>query len=307
MGEPESSKPILIISGPTGSGKSKLAHILAEQFNLSILSADSRQIVSGFDIGSAKPNAAERRRYDYRMLDLIEPGQSYSAFEYARQAQREIKSVLQSGKVPLICGGSGLYIRALTDGIFETAPADPELRSTLEQQAEELGPLEFHALLKKVDPQSALAIHPHNVVRVVRALEIYYTSSQTKFELMSDQERPDYLYRQLALTPPIELVYERIGLHVDRMFRDGWESEVRSLIETYGLEKIRAARAIGYTELCDYLGEIAPFEETIELIKRNTRRFAKRQMTWLRGINDIQMYESAENLQIDAVNLLNYN
>lgn len=306
-GRRSSSPPILIISGPTGSGKSELAQTLAERFNLSIVSADSRQIVRGFDIGSAKPGAIEREKYDYRMLDIITPGQSYSAFEYSRQAESEIQDVIKSGGVPLICGGSGLYIRALTEGIFESAPADPELRRNLENQAEELGPLEFHGSLEKVDPQSARAIHPHNVVRVVRALEIYQTSGQTKSELMSDQRKTAYSYRQLALTPPIEQVYERIGRRVDQMIGAGWESEVRNLIESHGVGTVRAARAIGYSELCDYLGGITPFEETIELIKRNTRRFAKRQMTWLRGIDDVKMHENAANLQAQAVNLLTHN
>ena len=306
-GRKPSEPPVLIISGPTGSGKSVLVHSLAAAHNVSVISADSRQIIRGFDIGSSKPTGEERRQYDYRMLDLIDPGQRYSAFAYARQAEGEIAEIVSSGRAPVVCGGSGLYLRALTRGFFESPPADPEIRRELENQAEELGPVRFHALLEKVDPISARAVHPQNVVRVVRVLEIFHSSGQTKSDLIDEQVQsiPEYTYCELALAPPTEWLYERINSRVEEMIQAGWESEVKDLVEEHGIDKIRAARAIGYGELCDHLEGDISLDESIELIKRNTRRFAKRQMTWLRGTDSVKMYEKAETVYSDAVKLLN--
>lgn len=282
----------LIITGPTGSGKSALAHELADQFPISIISADSRQIIRGFDIGSAKPSPEQRTCYDYRLLDIINPGQSYSAFSFKEDSEREISKIRKAGRIPLICGGTGLYIRALTEGIFEVPSPTVELREKLEKQAEELGPEKFHDELRRIDPLEAELIHPHNVIRVTRALEIYHLTGKTKSELThSHRLAPrDSHCLQLALTPPIDEVYQRINDRVDQMIEQGWLAEVDQLLESFGAEKIKSARAIGYRELTDHLAGTASLESSIELIKQNTRRFAKRQMTWIRSVEGIETY-----------------
>ncbi len=280
---------ILIISGPTGSGKSAVVHQLADELPVSIISADSRQIIRGFDIGSAKPSAEERKRYDYRLIDIVSPGEGYSAFRFKEDAEREIKSVIKAGRIPVICGGTGLYIRALVEGIFEMPTPDPELRKKMADEAERLGPEGLHDKLRLIDPLEAEITHANNVVRVQRALEIYYLTGKTKSELAESQRltAKPFEYTQLALTPPIADVYARINARVEVMLDSGWLSEVEELIATHGAENIRAARTIGYTELTEHLTGNMSLPAAAELIKQNTRRYAKRQMTWLRGVGDV--------------------
>lgn len=279
-----------------------MVHQLASDHQVSVISADSRQVVCGFDIGSAKPNKDEQEKYDYHLLDMIEPGQRYSAFDFRRDALTAIDSVFSSGSAPLVCGGAGLYLRALTEGIFEIPDPDPELRVRLENMARELGGDFLHNELKKVDPESAESIHPNNVIRVCRALEIYHITGETKSSLANQQRQQindtqkEINFHQFALTPPISQVYEAINGRVERMLDSGWPEEVEKLIKRYGAETIRQARAIGYSELVDYLADEVAWATTVELIKRNTRRFAKRQMTWIRGVSQIELFEDAETL-----------
>ncbi|HSH00192.1 MAG TPA: tRNA (adenosine(37)-N6)-dimethylallyltransferase MiaA [candidate division Zixibacteria bacterium] len=293
---PETTPEILALTGPTGAGKSAVAHELARRYPLRIINADSRQIISGFDIGSAKPSAAEQREFDYRLIDVIDPGERFSAFHFQELAEREIRAARREGRIPVICGGTGLYLRALSEGIFEIEDSDPDLRDRLERQAADLGPEEFHALLRRVDPLEAELIHPHNVVRVTRALEIYHLTGKSKSELAHSQrlvERP-FRFLQLALTPPISEVYERINQRVDAMLESGWLAEVERLIERHGAETVLRAKTIGYTELTQFLaGEVA-WEAAVERIKRETRRFAKRQMTWLRHSSASRFCPTAE-------------
>lgn len=291
-------RSVLIICGPTGSGKSVLAHEIAASRNGAIISADSRQVVRGFDIGSAKPSAAERERYNYRLLDLVDPGQRFNAFDFKERAEKEIKRVFAAGQTPIICGGTGLYIRALTDGIIEIPSPDAELRARLEAESKELGPEGMHDKLRRIDPLEAEIIHAHNVVRVVRAIEIYYLTGKTKSELKHSQRHGEtaYAYRQLALTPPIEIVYQRINARVDQMLEQGWLDEVRELLDKHGADALRRAKTIGYDELVEHLTGGGELSAAVELIKQNTRRFAKRQMTWLRGVEDVELFPSSPEL-----------
>ncbi len=301
------TSPILIITGPTGSGKSAVVHRLAEEFSVSIISADSRQIIQGFDIGSAKPSLAERERFDYRMLDIVGPGESYSAFRFKEEAEGEIKKTLRGGKIPIVCGGTGLYIRALVDGIFEIEAPSAELRAKMAEEAESLGTQGLHDKLRSIDPLEAEITHANNVVRVQRALEIFYLTGKTKSELAVSQRltaRP-YQFVQLALTPPIASVYARIELRVEAMLERGWLSEVEGLVELWGAEKVLAARTIGYAELAKHLTGSHSLPAAVELIKQNTRRFAKRQMTWLRGTDSVEFFQETEALYAAAQAVLN--
>ncbi|MFQ5606869.1 MAG: tRNA (adenosine(37)-N6)-dimethylallyltransferase MiaA [Candidatus Zixiibacteriota bacterium] len=305
-GSEAQDREIVILTGPTGSGKSALAHRLAEGSPISILSADSRQIVCGFDIGSAKPDGNERERYDYRLLDLIQPGERYSAFRYCEDAEREIRDVFNAGRVPLICGGTGFYLRALSEGIFDAPQAIPELRQELERQAMALGPESFHDILRRIDPKAGNEIHSNNTVRIIRALEIFYSTGKTKSELveMPPKSPVPFRFRQFALTPPIDQVYRNIERRVEFMVESGWENEVRSLVDRYGINRIRTARAIGYSEWADCIDGKHTRDTAIELIKQNTRRFAKRQMTWLRGTKSAEMIPDPEKIIAKTRNLL---
>ncbi|MBN4076387.1 tRNA (adenosine(37)-N6)-dimethylallyltransferase MiaA [Gemmatimonas aurantiaca] len=293
-----SKRTVLIVTGPTGSGKSSVAHQLAERHKLSIISADSRQVVRGFDIGSAKPSVEEQERYRYRMLDLINPGERFSAFDFKEQAEKEIRKSFVAGFTPVVCGGTGLYIRALTDGIVEIPSPDAELRAKLASEAKELGAEGMHDRLRQIDPLEAELIHPHNIIRVTRAIEMYYLTGKSKSELLHSQRHSDtpYNYRQLALTPEISAVYQRINNRVDAMIEAGWLDELRELYEKFGEVALRRAKAIGYTELLDHLVNQQDLRVSVELIKQNTRRFAKRQMTWLRGVEHIEFHTSSSEL-----------
>ncbi len=302
----ETQSPILIITGPTGSGKSGIAHQLADEFPLTIISADSRQIITGFDIGSAKPSQNDRERYDYRLLDIIQPGETYSAFRFKEDVEREIKRALRAGRIPIICGGTGLYIRAAVEGIFEIPTPDAELRQRMANDAEKLGAQGLHDKLRAIDPLEAEIIHANNTVRVQRALEIYYLTGKTKSELAESQRltaRP-YEFTQLALTPPIADVYAKIESRVDLMFEQGWLAEVEALVERWGIEKIIAARAIGYTEITRHIEGELSLTAAVELIKQNTRRFAKRQMTWLRGADSVEFFAGSAALKNRALSIL---
>jgi tRNA dimethylallyltransferase len=301
-----SHSPILIVSGPTGSGKSGIVHRLADEIPITIISADSRQIVKGFDIGSAKPTRLEREKYDYRLLDVIQPGETYSAFRFKEDTEREIKRAHRAGRIPVLCGGTGLYIRAVVEGIFEIPTPDAELRQKMADEAERLGAQGLHEKLRAIDPLEAEIAHANNTVRVQRALEIYYLTGKTKSELAESQrltERP-FEFVQMALTPPIADVYARIESRVDLMFEQGWLAEVEGLIEKWGSERILSARTIGYTEIAKHLEGLLSLPAAVELIKQSTRRFAKRQMTWLRGADSVEFFSDPAALNIRAVSVL---
>ncbi len=303
---PKDHPPILIVTGPTGSGKSGIVHQIADELPISIISADSRQIITGFDIGSAKPSQSERERYDYRLLDIVQPGETYSAFRFKEDAEREIKRAIRAKRIPVICGGTGLYIRAAVEGIFEIPTPDAELRLRMAAEAEQLGAEGLHDKLRAIDPLEAEIIHTNNTVRVQRALEIYYLTGKTKSELAESQRltaRP-YQFTQLALTPPIADVYARIESRVDLMFEQGWLAEVGALIERWGSEKIISARAIGYAEIARHIDGELSLPAAVELIKQNTRRFAKRQMTWLRGAGAVEFFDDSAALKTRALSVL---
>ncbi len=291
--------PIPIICGPTASGKTTLALELADLYPIEIVSADSRQLVRYLDIGTAKPTPEERARVPFHLIDLIEPGERYSAFRFISDASAAINQILKRGNMPIVVGGTGLYLRALTDGVVEIDQADMSIRDQLEREMAETGPQAMYERLTQIDPLEAAKIHPHNRVRVIRALEIFYLTGKTKSEMTATggYRKPEFKFEYFCLAPPREQLYDVINSRVDRMFDDGLMTEFQSLVERGYLERIRKANIIGYNELIVCQEGRWSLEEAIASIKQNSRRYAKRQMTWFRGQTGCTMYETAASLR----------
>lgn len=282
-------RPSLAVVGPTASGKSALALLLAERFGGEIVSCDSMQIYRGMDIGTAKPTQEERRRIPHHMIDILDPDEPYSAADYGDAAASSAEGILSRGKLPVFCGGTGLYLFAALTGRHEAAPpSDPLLRAELSARGNtEEGRRELYLELLRVDPASAAATHQNNLRRVVRALEIYRLTGTPKsvFDRES-RERPlrfDCLILGLDF-PDRKTLYRRIERRVDEMMASGLYGEAKALWERgYLAPGTTAGQAIGYRQFLPcFTGEVAP-EEAADEIKTATRRYAKRQLTWFRA------------------------
>ena len=274
-----------IIVGATASGKSALALRIATEYNGEIVSCDSMQIYRGMDIGTAKPTAEEQAAVPHHMIDIVDPWESFSCADYALAAEKVIADIISRGKLPIVCGGTGLYLDALLrGGLNEEADSDEDYRRELTSLATEKGNEYIHALLTEIDPESAEAIHPNNLKRVIRALEVYKVTGKPKSVL--DREKSDLSakYEPLAVClwyNDREVLYDRINQRVDLMVSGGLVDEVRRLDEEKIFERsTTAAGAIGYKELLGYIRGELPYNVSVETLKMATRRYAKRQMTW---------------------------
>jgi len=275
---------IPIICGPTGSGKTSVAVQLAADFPIEIISADSRQVVKHLDIGTAKPTPDEQQTVRFHLIDLIEPGERYSAFQFIEDCDTAVGDIIGRKRIPMVVGGTGLYLKALTEGVVEIEQDRPEIRQRLEDEMARLGPEAMHRRLAELDPAEAERIHANNRVRVLRALEIYELTGRPKSELLAAgaYKRSSYAYSFYCLQPERTALYEAINRRVDAMMKAGLPEEVDRLVRR-GLEpQLRRANVIGYDELLDYLDDRCSLDEAVAMIKQNSRRYAKRQMTWFR-------------------------
>ena len=294
-----SEYPAVAILGPTGSGKSGLAAALAKQFHGEIVSCDALQIYRGMDIGTAKASASERGALPHHMLDLRNPGEDFSAGDYQRIARRTLGEVRERGKVPFVVGGTGFYFRALTEGFFEGPGRSEWLRARMRKIVRRRGPARLHAALRNVDPASAARISPGDAARVVRAYEIFLVTGRT---MTWWQQQPrdclrDFRWLKLALAWPREILYRRIDRRVEEMVANGFVDEVRSLLAGYPRE-CHAFKAIGYRQFADYLEGQSSLESAIDDTKRESRRYAKRQLTWFRALDDIVWLECSNDQEI---------
>lgn len=267
--------PLIVVAGPTASGKTALAMAVAEALDGVILSADSRQLYRGFDIGTAKPAAGELLAFPHRLIDVADPTETFTAARFRQLARAEIAAIHEAGRMPILAGGTGLYIRAVLGGyaIPEVAP-DPALRARLEALADP------HARLAEVDPVAAARLHPNDRVRIVRALEVFEITGQPISALQTREESP-YRLAFLALDWPREALYARINARTLQMFEAGLASEVEALAAQYGPD-LPLLQTLGYAETLRWLqGELTQ-EEAVALIQQNTRRYAKRQVAWFR-------------------------
>ncbi|HWI40558.1 MAG TPA: tRNA (adenosine(37)-N6)-dimethylallyltransferase MiaA [Verrucomicrobiae bacterium] len=284
---------IVVIQGPTASGKTELAIRLAERFRGEVVNADSMQVYRGLDIGTAKPTAEQRGRVPHHLLDIFDPDVLTSAAMFVEAADAAIADIAGRGRVPFVTGGTGLYIRALLGGLVEAPSGAGELRGELEELAERLGSEGLHAELARVDPEAAERLHPNDRFRVIRALESHRLTGRPLSEMRREHAFSEERYTALKIGLRVERgeLYRRIDQRVLRMMRDGLEEEVRGLLLGGWGPELKSMRSIGYREMCSFLaGEISR-EEAVEAIARETRRYAKRQMTWFNKDSAIDWFE----------------
>lgn len=276
---------IVVIAGPTASGKTRLAVSLAKQFRGEVISADSMQIYRGMNIGSAKPTEEEQEGIRHWMIDIAEPTEPFSVAEYVEMARAVTEDILSRGKLPILAGGTGLYLSSFVDNIrFTQAETDVALREKLFAEAEEKGNVALHQKLAEIDPLAAEKIHPNNVKRVVRALELYYSTGKTMScqNEQSRQEVSPYEPLMLALETDREILYERINRRVDVMLENGLLREIAELKQRGMTAELQSMQGIGYKELLDCPNTEEALAEAVELVKKNSRNYAKRQFTWFR-------------------------
>ena len=300
--------PLIFIVGPTAVGKTDISIRLAQRIDAEIVSLDSRQIYRQMDIGTAKPTSEQQNTVPHHLVDCVEVNQLFSAADYQRFADAAIEDICRRGKQPLIVGGAGLYFRTLVDGLFEGPAADAEIRSRLERESEEHGATALHERLRHCDPESANRIHPNNVVKVIRALEIYELTGKpiSSFQQQWKHSAPRYPFRAFGLCVPRDCLYRRIETRVDQMIERGLIEEVKGLLSGGCPLNCVAMQGIGYKEIVRYLDGMQSLDEAIALLKTNTRRYAKRQLTWFRNDARIQWINLSqfESMDLAADNLL---
>ncbi|MDA3904141.1 MAG: tRNA (adenosine(37)-N6)-dimethylallyltransferase MiaA [Desulfuromusa sp.] len=286
--------PVLVICGPTGSGKTALALSLAEKIPLEIISADSRQIYRRMDIGTAKASRLEQAAVPHHMIDLIEPDQNYSVAEFVDRSRILIPKIAARGKIPCIVGGTGLYIRALLGGLADLPSSDSELRKQLQQRESAEGSGSLFRELQQVDPATAAVIHPNNIIRIVRALEVSIISGRKMSELKSEHGFSEQPYRVLKLAPdfPRAELYSRINQRAEQMISSGLVREVEDLVDNYSFD-LKALQTLGYREVVHYLKADTTAAQMLDDMQKYTRQYAKRQLTWFRKEPEIIWLDSS--------------
>lgn len=282
----EGEKPrLIVLLGPTGAGKSDLALELAEAFGGQILNADSMQVYRYMDIGTAKPTPEERQRIQHHLIDLVNPDEPFHAGDYRTVGRKTVDSLSRKGIPIFVVGGTGLYIKALTQGLFVSPKIDLRVRERLKQEAEEKGGEELYHRLKEVDPETAIRIHPHDLFRTIRALEVF-ESTGNPISFFRDQhrfgDRPYHTFK-IGLEMDRDELYRRIDERVDRMIERGFLREVEGLLESgYGPE-LKPMQGLGYKQMVQFLLRDLKWDEAVRQMKRDTRHYAKRQWTWFKA------------------------
>jgi tRNA dimethylallyltransferase len=288
--EKDTAKPrIYVLVGPTASGKSAVGIAVAEGIGAEIVSLDSMQVYRGMDIGTAKPTGGERLRVRHHLIDMREPWESFSTAQYLALAAESVKDITARGKRPLFVGGTALYVKSLLAGMFEGPPADWEFRDRLRAEAARIGVQALYERLGAIDPAAAAKIHPNDLRRIERALEIHEKTGERASALRRQWQSGESKYDAVivGLDVPREELYLRINARVEEMMERGWLGEVSRLVgEPRGLSR-EASQALGYAELARVIAGDATLEYAVEEIKTRTRQFAKRQMTWFRSFPDV--------------------
>lgn len=281
---------LVILTGPTAVGKTSLSINLAKEINGEIISADSMQVYKGMDIGTAKITKEEMQGIKHHLIDIIEPTEDFHVVKFKELVENAISDIYAKGKIPIICGGTGFYIQAvLYDIDFAEEDVDVDYRNELEKFASLNGPEALHERLKEVDLESALSIPAANVKRVIRALEFYKQTGQ-KFSTHNKQQREKispYNFAYFVLNDDRQLLYNRIDMRVDKMVKDGLISEVEALVESGAKRGMTSMDGIGYKEILDYFDGNCALESAIELVKKKSRNYAKRQLTWFRREKEV--------------------
>ena len=300
---------IVVIVGPTGAGKTRLSLELAARTGGEVISADSQQVYLGMDIGTGKVGGAERARMPHHLLDVVAPDQEMTAARFIELADAAIADVTARQRPVIVCGGTGLYVRALLLGLFEGPPASMELRAELTERAEREGTAELHRELAQIDPAAGQKIDPNDRKRIIRALEVYRLTGEP---MSAHQARHDhktlplrYPARLVGLAPERDDLYRAIDARVDQMIADGLEAEVATLRERGYSPPLRSQQAIGYAELHEVAASTLDRSRAIELIKRNSRHYARRQLSWYRapssGASDVEWSASVGSVDLHAL------
>ncbi len=298
-------KRLLIIAGPTAVGKTDTAIILANKLNGEIISADSMQIYRHMDIGTAKPTLEERKGVPHHLIDVVNPDENFSVAEFQKMAKCTIDELVLNGKIPIIAGGTGLYINSLIyDMDFTQSVSNWQFREQLQKEANDMGNEFVHNKLKDIDINAANRIHPNNLKKVIRAIEVYYETGDKIGDFSKDINLNDeYEFFLVGLIRDREELYNRINMRVDIMIEQGLIEEVKKLLNLGYSKELVSFKGLGYKEIIRYLEEEYDLDEAVNILKRDTRRYAKRQLTWFSDINwyNISNYSSSEKLAEDII------
>ena len=298
--EIEMNRPrVVILLGPTGMGKSSLAIEWAEELGGEIISADSMQVYRYMDIGTAKPTLDDQKRVQHHLIDIVTPDQPFHAALYRTLSRKKIDQLYRDKKPIWVVGGTGLYIKTLTQGLFASPKTDPRLKENLKEEAKEKGTSALYERLKKVDPKTAHHLHPHDLFRIIRALEVF-ESTKVPISFYREQhcfgEKP-YVTLKIGLEMNRERLYHRIDERVDQMLEKGFLREVEGLIAMgYGRE-LKPMQSLGYKQLVQFLLKEMEWEEAVRQIKRDTRHYAKRQLTWFKADPEVQWRDASTDRQ----------
>jgi tRNA dimethylallyltransferase len=302
------AKPVVVIVGPTAVGKSRIAIEVAKAFETEVLTADSRQVYRGMDVGTDKPASEDRQAVPHRLIDLVDPGESFNAGLYRRQAIDEIERLYRDCRLPLVVGGTGLYVRALLKGLCDAPQADPIVRKALRQEAEDQGYDRLYARLVDVDPVAAARLHPRDESKVIRALEVYQLSGRRMSEFQQEHgfaERP-FAALMIGLNRDRDMLCRRIEGRIDWQLAHGLIEETKRLLAQGYQRDSAAMKGLGYRQVAEHLTGEYDAAEMVRRFKRDTRRFSKRQMTWFRKEPGIQwlMIEESESVQHTATRVI---
>ncbi|WP_289623462.1 tRNA (adenosine(37)-N6)-dimethylallyltransferase MiaA [Alkalihalobacillus deserti] len=294
---------LIVIVGPTAVGKTALGVKLAKAYKGEVISGDSMQVYKGMDIGTAKVTTAEQDGVPHYLIDIKTPKDPFSVAEFQERCIPLITEINQKGKIPLLVGGTGLYVNAITKKYgFESMPTDEKYRQELEHHVKEVGTTELHKMLKKVDEKAAEFIHPNNVRRVIRALEVTKATG-IPFSEQQTEENTESPYEvvMIGLTMERSKLYERINHRVDMMMEQGLLEEAKCLYDS-GIRNCQSVQAIGYKELFDYFDGHSSLKEAVETLKKNSRRYAKRQLTWFRNKTETTWFDASDGLDKQTFN-----
>lgn len=297
---------LIVVAGPTASGKTRLAIDIAKSVNGEIVNADSMQIYKYMNIGSAKPTLEEQSEAKHHLIDFLEPDEEFSVADYTDLAHKVIAEIASRGKVPIMCGGTGLYINSVVNDItFGEIETDYKLREELNELAKQHGSQYLLDILKEFDPVSAQRLHPGNLRRIVRAIEFYRTTGIpiSEHQEMTKQKESRYEPLMLCVKWDREVLYDRINKRVDIMLNDGLLDEVKRLMEMGYTKELNSMKGIGYKEIIDYFEGNMSLEDTVNLIKQSSRRYAKRQLTWFRRDKRIHWLDANEDFLAEGIQL----
>ncbi len=294
---------IVIVCGPTGSGKTGFAIELARRLGGEIVGADSMQIYRYLDIGTAKPTQEEQAAAPHHMIDIVDPDRDFDAAAYEALATRIIRQIGDRGKIPFVVGGTGFYIKALLYGLFPKGPSDPNIRRELNQVAETEGSAALHRRLSSVDPDSAGRIHANDTYRIVRALEVHAVTGEplSVFQQRHGFRKSRFKPLEIGLSWPRPVLYDRINRRVDAMLKEGFLNEVRQLLARGYHRDLKSMQSLGYRHLAEVIEKEASLADATQALKRDHRRYAKRQMTWFRRRPEVNWFSPTQTDEAEAL------